>query len=642
MSINQMTPSEMLCVLSELQNAKKSDKEKQDEYDGEITLEELFGIDSSKTAKEKAPKPEKSTNEFKVEYSKLVDTLIKHDGLSIYNLDEMDLRIIAPMWSVYQEGCTSSWNCRELLKPVSAKGIGTLGNIGRLTSFVDRNILQLGTRNDGDYHRNIRCIMEGSYELDSMFINALMGNNVIENACYSFRQAVQSKTSIIKPVIELFSEVFSNYQELNDSHLDESGYRYGRVLQDMYKEVLAAIRNLDPETESYKIMQEFKLSEREFLIVLILLYYSEASKDDIGITKLINLLAINEADACQWGSLLSPQSNMVCKGVLEKTQRHHFWERELNLNNEIVRRLISETEEYVDIKGDWTKLLEDDDKFCLVKTRQTIDQLILPDAIKDIITNVVEKVKNFKQYDLSQWGLIADSLSENTNNGINILLHGYPGTGKTFAAGAIANSLGRQLVSINASQLRNHYYGDSQKTVKSCFQKMRKIANCSDNPPVFLLNEADQLIHTRLDLSQSCATVENAIQNIILEELETFPGVFIATTNLMDNIDEAFFRRFNYKIELPFPDADCRRQLWKLHLPDSIPGANYIDIDFLAENYLLTGGQIKLIVANACSQAMMKQHANMHITQLDMEKYVEMEGLRNIQFKRKRIGFNIP
>jgi SpoVK/Ycf46/Vps4 family AAA+-type ATPase len=175
---------------------------------------------------------------------------------------------------------------------------------------------------------------------------------------------------------------------------------------------------------------------------------------------------------------------------------------------------------------------------------------------------------------------------------MNILLYGMPGTGKTFAAGSIANSLGRELVQIDAPQLKSHYYGDSQQIVKDCFQKMRKMSKC-ENPPVFLLNEADQLIHTRLDLGQSCASTENAIQNIILEELETFPGIFLATTNLLENIDEAFFRRFNYKIEFPLPDADCRRQLWKLHLPETIPGAKYIDIDFLAETYLLTGGQIK-------------------------------------------------
>jgi SpoVK/Ycf46/Vps4 family AAA+-type ATPase len=91
--------------------------------------------------------------------------------------------------------------------------------------------------------------------------------------------------------------------------------------------------------------------------------------------------------------------------------------------------------------------------------------------------------------------------------------------------------------------------------------------------------------------------MHNQMQNIFLEQIEDFRGVLIATTNLLENIDSAFSRRFNYKIEFKRPDREQRRVLWEKMLPKNAPYEEEFDVDALT-GYDLTGGQINLVIKN--------------------------------------------
>jgi SpoVK/Ycf46/Vps4 family AAA+-type ATPase len=87
------------------------------------------------------------------------------------------------------------------------------------------------------------------------------------------------------------------------------------------------------------------------------------------------------------------------------------------------------------------------------------------------------------------------------------------------------------------------------------------------------------------------------MQNIFLEQIEKFEGILIATTNLLDNIDKAFSRRFNYKIEFKKPNRSERKRLWHLMLPENADYEEGFMVDDLSR-YELTGGQINLIIKN--------------------------------------------
>jgi SpoVK/Ycf46/Vps4 family AAA+-type ATPase len=91
--------------------------------------------------------------------------------------------------------------------------------------------------------------------------------------------------------------------------------------------------------------------------------------------------------------------------------------------------------------------------------------------------------------------------------------------------------------------------------------------------------------------------MHNQMQNIFLEQIEKFEGILIATTNLLDNIDKAFSRRFNYKIEFKKPGKKQRLRLWQYMLPENADYEEGFEISELAK-YELTGGQINLIIKN--------------------------------------------
>ena len=150
------------------------------------------------------------------------------------------------------------------------------------------------------------------------------------------------------------------------------------------------------------------------------------------------------------------------------------------------------------------------------------------------------------------------------------------------------------------------YVGESEKNVRKVFDTYSDLAQKSKTEPILLLNEADQFLSSRSSGAGGGAEqMHNQMQNIFLEQIEKFEGILIATTNLLENIDVAFSRRFNYKIEFKQPNLEQRLELWEKMLPKDAPYEKKFDVKKLAE-ISLSGGQINLIVKNtaymvACS-----------------------------------------
>jgi SpoVK/Ycf46/Vps4 family AAA+-type ATPase len=140
--------------------------------------------------------------------------------------------------------------------------------------------------------------------------------------------------------------------------------------------------------------------------------------------------------------------------------------------------------------------------------------------------------------------------------------------------------------------------GESEKNVRSIFDTYRDLKDKTKTEPILLLNEADQFLGARTSEGMSGSEkMHNQMQNIFLEQIERFDGILIATTNLLENIDKAFSRRFNYKIEFVKPNIDQRLELWKKLLPESLPLEEGFDLSQLS-TYSLTGGQIEMVIKN--------------------------------------------
>ena len=179
--------------------------------------------------------------------------------------------------------------------------------------------------------------------------------------------------------------------------------------------------------------------------------------------------------------------------------------------------------------------------------------------------------------------------SGNMPLGITAVLHGPPGTGKTKSVKQVARTTGRDIMEVDISETKSMWYGKSEKLIKGIFRLYRHRVETSATMPILLFNEADGVLSTRRQLGQSnVGQTENAMQNILLDELEKFDGILIATTNLIANLDKAFERRFLFKIKLNKPGHAQRAKIWKLKLP----GLSKAECDTLAGKYHLSGGQI--------------------------------------------------
>lgn len=182
--------------------------------------------------------------------------------------------------------------------------------------------------------------------------------------------------------------------------------------------------------------------------------------------------------------------------------------------------------------------------------------------------------------------------------GIAVLLYGAPGTGKTETVYQIAKKTGRKILHVDISSSKSCWYGESEKIIKKIFVDYKNLCKVCKNEkngkiPILLFNEADGILSKRNESTRgACDQTENAIQNIILEEMEKLEGIMIATTNLASNLDAAFERRFLFKIKFENPSVDAKMKIWKSKmewLPDDA-------IRTFATDYDFSGGQIDNIV----------------------------------------------
>jgi len=160
------------------------------------------------------------------------------------------------------------------------------------------------------------------------------------------------------------------------------------------------------------------------------------------------------------------------------------------------------------------------------------------------------KTKHATHYDLDYLNTNIDA--ENLIQGLkrtkrgNLCFYGAPGTGKTAFAGYIADALGKPLLSKKASDILGMYVGESEKNIAAMFAEARR------EEAVLVLDEADSLLRDRRGANRSW---EVSQVNELLVQMENFEGIFVCSTNLMDDLDQASLRRFALKVKFDYLTA---------------------------------------------------------------------------------------
>ena len=229
-------------------------------------------------------------------------------------------------------------------------------------------------------------------------------------------------------------------------------------------------------------------------------------------------------------------------------------------------------------------------------------------------------------------------------NGFACLFYGGPGTGKTETVYQLARQTGRNIMVVDVPQIKSKWVGESEKNIKALFDRYREQVkkanekyndndneNHSRNTPILLFNEADAIIGIRKNGASSAVDkMENSLQNIILQEMETLDGIMIATTNLQQNLDKAFERRFLYKIKFDKPTEEARAHIWQ----SMIPELSEQDVRTLASNYNFSGGQIENIARHYTIDSIL--HGNTADALSQLTAHCDNERLDNNQ---RKVGF---
>ena len=352
--------------------------------------------------------------------------------------------------------------------------------------------------------------------------------------------------------------------------------------------LFSMVQEKEEEYHRLKLVQELKkvLSDVEdrtlFYEVCDDFMNSRHRRDNTGVECTLDDIYDNSRDKIQVAKAIMNKSHaVIATDLVELLPARFLAEAELTLTEKGKRLFLEDDYDLFCAKGGADTRLLSPDK---IPARE----LFFSEELSADIDFVKESLQEEKFVELQK------RLEENSlPKGVAMLFHGLPGTGKTAAVDMIAKATGRSVYHVDIAASKTCWFGESEKLFKRIFTDYRRMCETEERKPILLFNEADALFSKRRDVdSGNCAQTENALQNILLEEMETLDGILIATTNLCDNFDSAFERRFLFKVKFGQPNTEAKKSIWKSKLPWLTEG----QCGQLAAKYDLSGGEIDYIV----------------------------------------------
>ena len=321
--------------------------------------------------------------------------------------------------------------------------------------------------------------------------------------------------------------------------------------------------------------------------------------------------------------ILNGTNELIRKEVLEQYPNDSFKSRDIfQLTEKACTELLGEfgiTKSYVEAPAKNKNLTQPSDIFARSlyynpseeQQISRLESLLQPEAF----ANITQR--------------LADS---GMRKGFACLFYGAPGTGKTETVLQLARKTGRALMQVNISTIKDKYVGESEKNIKNLFDRYRQLVESEPIAPILFFNEADAIFNKRSENTERAVDkMENSIQNIILQEMETLEGILIATTNLTSNLDSAFERRFIYKVKFAAPSLEAKQAIWQSMIPSLIEE----DAATLASAYNFSGGQIENIARKQTIEFILSGEEPSVAT---IRKFCDAECLSNVS-PRRAIGF---
>lgn len=438
--------------------------------------------------------------------------------------------------------------------------------------------------------------------------------------------------------IELYQKMSTIRQNVHEHSLGID--RVQNKLQLLEKRIEERVEQTSENLVLDKFFKQKKMESKEQVIFIALLR-EEYSAGDVSLREmntLIDLISLDEYERIKNRSLLEDGSNLINEGIIDYEEMLNPFggiSRAFYIVDEVLQSIIHPQKNKKVRRLKLNALMDEQDIFELVEPDTSLDDVVLNKKTQETLQNLMKQVDKEVMNRLVDWGI------KDKKSGIDarIIFYGPPGTGKTMTAYSLAKSLKRQVLVFDCSKILSMYVGESEKNVRKIFDTFYELSTKTKTEPILLLNEADQFLSSRSSgISSSADQMHNQMQNIFLEQIENFKGMLIATTNLLENIDKAFSRRFNYKIEFKKPNEIQRAELWKNMLPAHAPYEEGFDVSALAK-YNLTGGQINLIVKNTAYKVAVREEAIFKlqdfIEEISREKDANFDSEKSMGFLNK-------
>ena len=373
-------------------------------------------------------------------------------------------------------------------------------------------------------------------------------------------------------------QLFGMIEEIFDiRHAEELSY-YGMC------EKISDLFDINKQLLFVQKLDNYKLSgDDKMLLILFSHLFVNNNDDNIGYHDLEFMYGREERRLWKRvkGYLYEGSHYLLNAKMIEYNNDNGFVNREsFKMTQQAKRDLFSEL--------NLPTMSENKKKGDVLKAEDIVEKKLFYDtSIQSQITEL-EKLLNDSQYQL-----IRSRLKESGFRcGFTCLFYGEPGTGKTETVLQLARKTGRDIMQVNIAEIKSMWVGESEKNIKQIFDSYRKKVEEFKITPILLFNEADAIIGKRQEGAERAVDkMENTIQNIILQEMETLDGILIATTNLAQNMDKAFERRFLYKIHFTKPTLEARASIWH----EMIPVLSEDESRSLALKYDFSGGQIENI-----------------------------------------------
>ena len=435
--------------------------------------------------------------------------------------------------------------------------------------------------------------------------------------------------------IELYQKMTTIRQNVHEHSLAID--RVQHKLQLLEKRIEERVAQTSENLVLDKFFKQKKMTSNEQVLFIALLReeYSATDASLREMNALIDLISFDEYERIKNRSLLEDGANLISEGIIDYEEMLNPFggiSRAFYIVDEVLQSIIHPQKNKKVRRLKLNALIGEQDIFELIEPETSLDDVVLNEKTEETLQNLMRQVDKEVIGRLVEWGI------KDKKSGIDarIIFYGAAGTGKTMTAYSLAKSLKRQVLAFDCSKILSMYVGESEKNVRKIFDTFYDLSEKTKTEPILLLNEADQFLSSRSSgISSSADQMHNQMQNIFLEQIENFKGMLIATTNLLENIDKAFSRRFNYKIEFKKPNEEQRVELWKKMLPVDAPYEENFDALALSK-YSLTGGQINLIVKNTAYKVAVRE--NPVFTLKDFTQEIAREKDANFD-SEKSMGF---